>query len=134
VRVFARVSPENHGIVVAIVVDMRPLLAKLRLLVDDTSALLVIGAHGAPAPTSDPELAAAVRALPERQHELPQLARLMDAVVAREATTVLLGEVEAKQVGLPHAVAVAVAAPVVIQDGSGWSVGSGSAADSRSRC
>jgi two-component system, NtrC family, sensor histidine kinase HydH len=121
VRVFARQSPEN-GVVVAIVVDMRPLLAKLRLLSDDTSALLVIGAHGTPAPTSHPVLAEAVRTLSDHRPELPRLSQLMAAIEERHAASVVVGEAEARRLGLPSAAAVAVAVPVVIEDGEPWAL------------
>jgi signal transduction histidine kinase len=121
-RVFARQSPGHDAVVVAVVVDMRPLLAKLRLLADDSSALLVIGAHGTPAPASDPGLAEAVRELPARRVELPNLATMLDAIDERRPASVLLGEREARKVGLPQAVAVAVAVPVVIEDGEPWAL------------
>ncbi len=121
-RVFARQSQDHGGVVVAIVVDMRPLLTKLRLLADDASELLVIGAHGTPAPASDPELADAIRELPQRRAELPRLAELLDAIEGRRAASVVLGEDEARRVGLPAAAAVAVAVPVVIEDGEPWAL------------
>jgi len=122
VRVFARQSPSHGDVVVAIIVDMRPLLAKLRLLADDSSELLVIGAHGTPAPASHPMLADAVRDLPHHPGDLPVLHRVMRAIDDRRATTELVGEDEARRIGLPHAVAVAVAVPVVIEDGEPWAL------------
>jgi signal transduction histidine kinase len=120
-RVFARQNPDN-GVVVAIAVDMRPLLAKLRLLADDTSALLVIGAHGTPAPTSHPVLAEAVRTLDGHRAELPHLVELMEAIAERRPGSVVVGEGEARRLGLPAAAAVAVAVPVVIEDGEPWAL------------
>jgi two-component system, NtrC family, sensor histidine kinase HydH len=121
-RVFARRSPDNQDLVVAILVDMQPLLTKLRLLSDDTSALLVIGAHGRPAPASHPVLADAVRALPTRAGELPAVAALLRAIATRQPATVRLGEDEAGRIGLPSAVAVGVAVPVYVEDGEPWAL------------
>lgn len=121
-RVFARRSGDDGGVAVAILVDMQPLLAKLRLLADDTSAVLVLGAHGRPAPASDPALAEAVRALPERAGELPALARLLGAIAARQPRTVRLDDREARAVGLPGAVALGVAVPVFVEDSDPWAL------------
>jgi signal transduction histidine kinase len=121
-RVFARQSQGHGAVTVAIVVDMRPLLTKLRLLVDDHSELLVLGAHGTPAPASDPVLADAVRDLRRGASDLPRLATLLRGIEARRPTSVVLGEDEAQRVGLPRAAAVAVAVPVVIEDGEPWAL------------
>jgi signal transduction histidine kinase len=121
-RVFARASPTIPGLVVALIVDMRPLLSRLRLLEDHDSALLVIGAHGRPAPSSDPVLADAVRGLAGRERELPALTRLLAAVEARGTPTEMVDEAEAARLGLPAAAAVGVAVPVLIEDGAAWAL------------
>ncbi len=119
-RVFARSSPRNDGLVVALVVDMRPLLSPLRLLEDGSSALLVIGAHGRPAPTSSPALAAQVRGL--QPSSTSALARVMRLVRARSTGWLVVGSGEARTLGLPDAPAVAATAPVLIEDGEPWAL------------
>jgi signal transduction histidine kinase len=119
-RVFARRSARD--LVVAFVVDMRPLLDRLRLLDDGSSALLVLGTHGLPAPSSDPALAAAVRALDADAAALPGLDRLIAAARARRADRVILGEREARAAGLPEAAAIGIAAPVLVEDGEPWAL------------
>lgn len=119
-RVFARASPRNDGLVVALVVDMRPLLARLRLLEDPSSALLVVGAHGLPAPASNPALAARVRTLDAAAS--PGLARVMGFVQTSATGTAVLSAGEARALGLPDAPAVAVTSPVLIEDGEAWGV------------
>jgi signal transduction histidine kinase len=116
--VFARRGADE--LVVAIVVDLRPLLARLRLLAASDAALLVLGAHGLPSPSSDERIAEAVRALPGDAAATPGLARLVDDVRARRSATVTMSEAEAARLGLPRAAAVGVAVPVVIEDGEPW--------------
>ena len=119
-RVFARSSPRNDGLVVALVVDMRPLLSRLRLLEDPSSALLVIGAHGLPAPASNPALAERVRGLDAAVS--PGLMRLMGFVRASATGSIVLDAREARGLRLPDAPAVAVTSPVLIQDGEAWAL------------
>lgn len=119
-RVFARSSPHNDGLVVAFVVDMRPVLARLSLLRSPSTALLVLGARGLPAPASTPALAARVRDLDLRTS--PGVARLMAAVRARSPASAIVGAAEAHGLGLPDAPAVAVTTPVLIEDGEPWSL------------
>lgn len=119
-RVFARASPRHGGLVVALVVDMRPFLTGLRLLTDASSALLVLGAHGRPAPASSPGLAARVRALDTTAS--PGLDRLMAFARARTRGSLTIASAEAHAIELPAAPAVAVTAPVLIEDGEPWSL------------
>lgn len=119
-RVFARSSPRNDGLVVALVVDMRPLLARLQLLEGTSSSLLVIGAHGQPAPASNPALAARVRALDPAAS--PGLARLMAFVRAKQTGSIVLTAREVRGLALPDAPAVAVTSPVLIEDGEAWAL------------
>jgi two-component system, NtrC family, sensor histidine kinase HydH len=121
-RVFARQSLDPGRVTIAVIVDMRPLLDRLRLLSDDTSALLIVGAHGKPAPASHPGLAEAVRTLSTRRDELDGLARLIESIEGRRAGSVLLDDREAVAIGLPDAVAVGVSVPVVIEDGEPWAL------------
>jgi two-component system sensor histidine kinase HydH len=119
-RVFARSSPRNDGLVVALVVDVRPVLGRLRLLEDASSAMLVIGAHGRPAPSSSDVLARRVRELDARA--TPGLAHVMDLVRVRARGTVVIDSREARLLGLPDAPAVAVTSPVLIEDGEAWAL------------
>ncbi|MBK9037457.1 MAG: histidine kinase [Myxococcales bacterium] len=120
-RVFARRSPTNDDLIVAVVVDMRPLLARMRLLQTPTARLLVIGARGRPAPSSDPRLAEAIRALATAP-TAPALGALMAHIRARTPATVAVGERDAALLGLPGAPAVAVTTPVLIADGEPWAL------------
>ena len=120
-RVFARRSPTNDDLVVAVVVDMRPLLARMKLLESPTARLLVVGARGRPAPSSDHRLAALIRGL-DASPDAPSLVRLMATIRARVAGQVAIGEHEAARVGLPGVPAVAVTTPVLIEDGEPWAL------------
>ncbi|MEZ4401393.1 MAG: ATP-binding protein [Kofleriaceae bacterium] len=120
-RVFARRSPTNDDLVVAVVVDMRPLLARMRLLQSDTARLLVIGARGRAAPSSDHRLADAIRGLDHAQAS-SALALLMVKIRARTEATVPIGEPDAAALGLPAVPAVAVTTPVLIEDGEPWAL------------
>jgi len=120
-RVFARRSPTNDDLVVAVVVDMRPLLARMRLLQAPTARLLVVGARGRPAPSSDPQLADAVRGL-DVGPPAPTLTALMTAIHARRAADFAVSEGEAARIGLARVPAVAVTTPVLIEDGEPWAL------------
>ncbi|HVV86028.1 MAG TPA: ATP-binding protein [Kofleriaceae bacterium] len=120
-RVCAR-SDVGTGLVVAIVVDMGPLLARLKLLEDPASALLVLGVHGLPAPSSDPTLAAAARRVAAGDRASPGLARLLDEVRGRERAMVTIGAAEAARLGLPRETAVGVTVPVQVEGGEPWSI------------
>ena len=121
-RVFARQDPGPDGLVVAMLVDMGPILDRMRLLVDPGSALLVIGAHGMPAPASEPLLADAVRRVAAGDTSLPGVARLVDEVRARRRATITVGESEAARLGLPSAAAVGVTVPIAVEGGEAWSI------------
>jgi two-component system, NtrC family, sensor histidine kinase HydH len=120
-RVFARRSPTNDDLVVAVVVDMRPLLSRLRLLEGPSSQLLVIGAHGRPAPSSNRTLAAQVMAAGDDRGG-SGVERLVQLMRSRKRGIELLDENEARALGLPAAVAVAVTTPVLIEDGEPWAL------------
>jgi two-component system sensor histidine kinase HydH len=117
-RVFARTSAADAP-VIAVIVDLRPLLDRLRLLRDGNSALLVLGAHGNPAPASDAAIAA-VAADPVRLAGFAGLDRLLAGTAERRPTTVAIDESEARRLGLPASTAVGVAVPVLIEDGEPW--------------
>lgn len=119
-RVVARTSDADAP-VIAVIVDLRPLLDRLRLLRDGNSALLVLGAHGQPAPASDPAIAA-VLTEPSRHSRFPGLERLLEGAAGRHPTTVAIDEGEARRLGLPAATAVGVAVPVLIEDGEPWTL------------
>jgi signal transduction histidine kinase len=119
-RVFARRSTREDN-VVAVLVDMRPLLGKLRLLGDDTARVLVLGA-GRPAPASDPILADAVRRRGDDRGEFPALAGLLASVEDRRGAHVVFGADEAARLGLPRELAVGVSVPVPIEDGEAWAL------------
>ena len=119
-RVFARRSPTNDDVVVAVVVDMRPLLERMRLLQSPTSRLLVVGARGRPAPSSDPRLAEVIRALPAEDRGA--LGRLMTRVRERAPGVEAIDERASAALGLPAVASVAVTAPVLIEDGEPWAL------------
>jgi len=120
-RVFARTGAAPDAPVIALVVDMRPLLARLRLLRDTSSALLVLGAHGRAAPASDPQIAR-IAGDPDQLAHHPDIARLLAGVATRRPTTVTIRESEAAALGLASATAVGVAVPVEIEDGEPWAL------------
>jgi signal transduction histidine kinase len=102
-RVFARRKP-NSTMAVAVAVDMNFLLARLRLLHDRTSALLVVDPTHAPAPPSDPAMIPLANELPPG------------------ATTFLVDDERAESLGLPRAPAVVAVAPVAVGTGAPWTI------------
>jgi signal transduction histidine kinase len=120
-RVFAR-QDSDTGLVVAIVVDMGPILDRLRLLADPGAALLVLGAHGLPAPASARELADAARRVTAGDRTLPATARMLAAVRERRRATVTFADREARTLGLPAALAVGVTVPVEVDGGEPWGI------------
>jgi two-component system, NtrC family, sensor histidine kinase HydH len=121
-RVLARTDLlGGRTVTVTILVDTRPILAKLRLLRDPGSALLVLGVHGLAAPISDQHVVEALRALdahPERRC----LSRMMEAMRAARAVRVVCDEREALLLGLPAAAAVGVVASTPVENGEPWGV------------
>jgi signal transduction histidine kinase len=108
-RVFARQEP--NGAAAAAVVDMRQVVIPPRLLRVGSQRLLVMSAHGVPAPISD----ASMTSLAD-----PLLAGLVARAVAREPSTVRLAASSAAALGLPNVDAIAAAAPVPIDRGAPW--------------
>ena len=101
-RVYARRSLE-HPVTIGLVVNMRIVLARVKLSRDTRSRVLIIGPDGAPVPTSDEQLAAVWKAKP-----------------ARLERTAMLPPQVARSVGLPPAPAVGVFAPVEVPNARPW--------------
>ncbi len=108
-RVFARQEP--NGVAAAAVVDMRQVVIPPRLLRVGSQRLLVMSAHGVPAPISDASMTTI---------EDPSLVALVARAVAREPSTVRLDASSAAALGLPDVDAIAAAAPVPIDRGAPW--------------
>lgn len=114
-RVFA-IKPVDRAVTVACLIDMRLLVTPPDVLRIGPSRLLVMSAHGVPAPASDADITNVLRA--EADHGV--LHRLLDAARNRRATTVKLEAGSARRLGLPDAAAVAAAVPVDIDKGTPW--------------
>jgi len=120
-RVFATALPARGG-AIAVLVDTEPLFAKLRLVLSTQgSQLLVLGAHGRPAPVSDPSLARAFGDLDADPAVHPTLGRLVDAMDGARRGTLSIGEREAAELGLGREVAIAAHTPIAIRGGGHWS-------------
>ncbi|MBZ4333603.1 ATP-binding protein [Corallococcus sp. AS-1-12] len=125
-RVFAiRIDSDlPGGGAIAILVDTEPLFAPLRMVtVEENTRLLLLGAHGTPAPMSDPALASWHRRLeePEGKH-VPGLRTLVARMRAGAAGTLRLNEAEATRLGLGAADAVATFRPLRMRGEASWSV------------
>jgi signal transduction histidine kinase/PAS domain-containing protein len=103
---------------VALLVDTQPLFGKVRLIVTEPDGLLVLGAHGLPAPASTPSLAAAVDHTGPRDAFTQLVAQMRDG---ESAGTLLLDGAEAQRLGLGRAEVVAAYAPIPYRGGH-WSV------------
>ncbi|NBD11924.1 MULTISPECIES: ATP-binding protein [Corallococcus] len=116
-------APEGRG-TVAILVDTEPLFAPLRMVtVDENTRLLLLGAHGMPAPMSDPGLVAWHRRLSEPEGTLvPGLRALEEHMRAGASGTLRIPEAEAQRLGLGSADAVASFRPLRMRDEASWSV------------
>jgi signal transduction histidine kinase len=108
-RVFARAEP--GGAASAAVVDMRKVIVPPRLLRVGSQRLLVMSAHGVPAPISDPAMTTL---------EDPLFSDLVARAVARQSSTAQLGSSSAVALGLPAVEAIAAAVPVLIDRGPPW--------------
>ncbi|WP_370459187.1 ATP-binding protein [Aggregicoccus sp. 17bor-14] len=120
---FAEESPGVSG-AVAILVDTEPLFAPLRLVTNDgDTRLLLLGAHGFPAPLSDPTLARLHAQLGGTSSgQLPGLHALDARLRARESGVLRIEEAEAVRLGLgPADVAVAYM-PIRMGGEPSWSV------------
>lgn len=113
-RVFA-IQPVDRPVTVACLIDMRLLVTPPDVLRIGPSRLLVMSAHGVPAPASDADISDALRT----QHD-GVLRRLLDRARDRRATTARLEPAAARELGLPDAAAVAAAVPVEIDEGTPW--------------
>jgi signal transduction histidine kinase len=114
-RVFA-IQPPGSSTVAQCLVDMRVLVAPPEVLRVGPSRLLVMSAHGVPAPASDTEITKALRT----EVEAGVLHQLLDAAHAGRATTQMVAAHDAEQFGLPSAPAIAAAAPIRIDAGTPW--------------
>ncbi len=120
-RVFA-VAEELAGqrVVALLLVDTEPILAKLKIAsAGPGNKLVVLGAYGAAAPVSDPELARAIsadRVIGDRFAEMTRRLR------ARTAAVVRLPAREGRALGLGSLDQVAVVRPIPIAGGAPWSV------------
>jgi len=101
-RVFARRSAEHPG-TIAILVDMRIVMARVKLPRDPLTRVLVLGPDGNATPYSDPRLAA--------QHA---------SLTALRPGATKLGPDAAASVGLPYSPAVAVCVSVDVPDARPW--------------
>jgi signal transduction histidine kinase len=108
-RVFARCEP--GGAAAAAVVDMRQVIIPPRLLRVGSQRLLVLSAHGVPAPISDPAMTTI---------DDPLLSDLVASAVARHSKTVQLRASSAVALGLPPFDAIAAAVPISIDSGPPW--------------
>jgi signal transduction histidine kinase len=117
-RVFATAITPGGG-AIAVLVDTQPFFDKLRLInVRDTSRLLLLGAHGRPAPASDPLL---VDLLPRLNNQTSMATIVHQMRTGRRGSVQLTGS-EADLLGLGRDDVVAVFAPVAIRGGRHWSV------------
>ncbi len=114
-RVFA-IKPLDRAVTVAALIDMRLLVTPPDVLRIGPSRILVMSAHGVPAPASDVDVANALKA----ERDSGALHRLLDAARERRATSVTLEPTLARNLGLPDAPAVAAAVPVEIDKGTPW--------------
>ena len=126
-RVFAiRIDSDTPGGggVVAILVDTEPIFAPLRMVtVEENTRLLLLGAHGTPAPMSDPALASWHRRLGEPEGKLvPGLRTLVARMRAGASGSLRINEAEASRLGLGSADAVATFRPLRMRGEASWSV------------
>lgn len=126
-RVFATrldADAPGGGGAVAILVDTEPLFAPLRMVtVEENTRLLLLGAHGTPAPMSDPTLASWYRRLegPDGAR-VPGLRALVERMRAGGSGTLRLHEAVAARLGLGSADAVATFRPLRMRGEASWSV------------
>ncbi|MFT3693647.1 MAG: HAMP domain-containing sensor histidine kinase [Kofleriaceae bacterium] len=108
-RVFARQTLDGKA--AAAVVDMREVVIPPRLLHTGSQRLLVLSAHGVPAPISDPGMMKLTD---------PVLTSLVARAVARQPGTERLSARSAEELGLPHSDAIAAVVPLPIDKGQPW--------------
>ncbi|HEY8209496.1 MAG TPA: ATP-binding protein [Myxococcaceae bacterium] len=118
-RAFATTARRaDQGLVaVAVLVDIRPLMAPFRLLAAQPGTrLLMLGAHGRPTSASDPALARAAL-----DGATPLLQEGVARMRAGRASCLRLPEQEAVAVGFDAAPAVMCEVPIPVADGDPWS-------------
>ena len=119
-RVFA-IAPPAATQAIAVVADTRPLFGKLNLLAADPGTdVLVLGAHGAPAPISAAPLAAPLTST--SMAGIPGYAAMVARMRAGEHGSTRLSAREARALGFAEAELVAVYAPVNVVGGDRWSI------------
>jgi two-component system sensor histidine kinase HydH len=114
-RIFARrgVFDGLPSRTVAILVDTRPLLARLATVSGDRMAsLLVLGPHGSALSVSEPHLAEVIRQGPQ----LPALQRVLAHMRQGQAGTDLLSPADARLMGFPEAELLVVRVPIRPED------------------
>ena len=126
-RVFATSLPAtalgNAGGAVAVLADTEPFFVSLKVVTSlPSSRLMLLGAHGLPAPATDSLLAKWVGKLSTDDRLLPQFASLIARMRAGEEGQLRIGEDEAEQLGLGRAEAVVAFAQVAVKAGRHWSV------------
>lgn len=114
-RVFARKSSAS-AVTVTAVIDMRVLVAPPELLRAGPSRLLVLSAHGVPAPASDPVMTALVQDAVTGA----DLRALLDGARTRLPGVRIIDAATAQHLGLPAETAVATAVPIPIDAGAPW--------------
>ena len=119
-RAFATPIPDGSG-VVAIVVDTRPILDRLKAVSADASAeLIVLGPHGLPTPATSLGVAGLLSGTDIEG--TPMFSAALSAMRAGESGSPILPGAEAAKLGFPAADLVVVYLPIRVEDGNHWSV------------
>ncbi|PTL85197.1 nitrogen regulation protein NR(II) [Vitiosangium sp. GDMCC 1.1324] len=126
-RVFATRLPAEApggGGAIAILVDTETFFAPLRLMTaDENTRLLLLGFHGRPSPLSAPEVATWYQRLGESAgNQVPGLRALAARMREGESGALMLGEGEARRLGLGPADVVATFMPIRMRGEASWSV------------
>jgi signal transduction histidine kinase len=119
-RAFATRLPGPGGAIV-IVVETASFFRKLDLVADGVGErILLLGAHGAPLPVTDPAVAAAM-GRPDLETHSPTLAGLRARMWAAETGALVIPAGESTRLGLGSAAVVAVHVPIRLRGGRHWS-------------
>lgn len=125
-RAFAMPLPQSStgstGGAVAVLVDTSPFFSRLKLIASEQgSRQIVLGSHGRPTPATDQRLVAFAER-PASSAELPALSSLLALMRSGAEGTLIIGDPEARRLGLGAADAVAAYVPIPIEGGGHWSV------------